>query len=127
MECLTKRDEFGNADIIGVDSEELQCNLDFNEFNKVTNALNRLAEYEDLQEQNKLLILLCAVGDVVYEVDFVDNQIEKKRIESIEISECGISIYARDIFNSFDAYDISDFGESVFFIKQQAESALKET
>lgn len=51
MKRLTKRDEFGNADIIGVDSEELQCNLDFDEFNKVTNALNRLAEYEDLEEQ----------------------------------------------------------------------------
>ena len=44
---LTKRDEFGNADIIGVDSADLQCNLDFDEMNLVTNALNRLAEYEE--------------------------------------------------------------------------------
>lgn len=27
MTRLTKRDEFGNADIIGVDSADLQCNL----------------------------------------------------------------------------------------------------
>ena len=28
MERLTERDEFGNADIIGVDSMDLQCNLE---------------------------------------------------------------------------------------------------
>lgn len=47
MKRLTERDEFGNADIIGVDSEDLQCNLEFDEFNRVTVALNRLASYED--------------------------------------------------------------------------------
>ena len=44
---LTERDEYGNADIIGVDSAELQLNLEFDELNRVTDALNRLAEYED--------------------------------------------------------------------------------
>jgi hypothetical protein len=46
---LTERDEYGNADIIGVDSAELQLNLEFDELNKVTDALNRLAAYEDSQ------------------------------------------------------------------------------
>ena len=50
MERLTERDEFGNADIIGVDSEDLQLNLDFEQMNKVTDSLNKLAEYEDLEE-----------------------------------------------------------------------------
>lgn len=49
MERLTERDEFGNADIIGVDSEDLQLNLDFEQMNKVTDSLNKLAEYEDLE------------------------------------------------------------------------------
>lgn len=48
MERLTKRDEFGNADIIGVDSLELQLNLEFDELNKVTELLNKLADYEDI-------------------------------------------------------------------------------
>ncbi|HBI61681.1 MAG TPA: hypothetical protein DDY31_10815, partial [Lachnospiraceae bacterium] len=51
MGRFTERDEFGNADIIGVDSMGLQCNLKFDEFNRVTNALNKLAEYEDLEEK----------------------------------------------------------------------------
>ena len=50
MERLTERDEFGNADIIGVDSEDLQLNLDFKQMNKVTDTLNKLAEYEDLED-----------------------------------------------------------------------------
>lgn len=55
MERLTERDEFGNSDIVGVDGMNLQCNLTFDELNRVTNALNKLAEYEDLEEQGKLL------------------------------------------------------------------------
>ena len=49
MKRLTKRDDFGNADIRGIDSAELQLNLGFEEFNKVTRALNKLAECEDLE------------------------------------------------------------------------------
>ena len=44
---LTEIDEFGNFDIIGVDCGELQFNLEFNEMNLVTEALNKLAAYED--------------------------------------------------------------------------------
>lgn len=47
MNRLTKRDGYGNADIIGVDCVDFQLPLDFDEFNKVTDALNRLAAYED--------------------------------------------------------------------------------
>jgi hypothetical protein len=35
------------TNIVGVDSAELQLNLEFDELNKVTDALNRLAAYED--------------------------------------------------------------------------------
>lgn len=44
---LTERDEYGNADIIGVDSSNWQFNLTFEELVKVTKALNRLADLED--------------------------------------------------------------------------------
>ncbi|HZJ98787.1 MAG TPA: hypothetical protein VFC79_02205 [Tissierellaceae bacterium] len=48
MNNLTMRDEYNNADIIGVDSEKLQDGLTFKEFNYMTKALNKLADYEDL-------------------------------------------------------------------------------
>lgn len=65
-ERLTKRDEFGNADIIGVSSPDLQLNLNFAEFNRVTNALNKLADYEDAEEAGTLVRLPCKVGDTVW-------------------------------------------------------------
>ena len=59
FERMTERDEFGNADIIGVDSEDLQLNLGFDELNKVTNALNRLAEYEEMEADGMIVKLPC--------------------------------------------------------------------
>lgn len=56
---LTERDEYGNADIIGVDSSNWQFNLTFEELVKVTNALNTFAELEDKIENGTLVKLLC--------------------------------------------------------------------
>lgn len=88
-------------------------------------AVDRLAEYEDLEEQGKLLKLPCAVGDVVYEIDPIGESIEKKKIDSVELHEYGVSIFAKDISGSFDTYDMSDFGAVVFLSKEEAEAALK--
>ena len=54
---LTERDEFGNADIIGIDSELLYENLMGEEDNKLTNVLNRFAEFEDMIENGTLIEL----------------------------------------------------------------------
>ena len=91
MERLTRRDEFGNGDIIGVDSRDLQCNLKFNEFNKVTVALNKLAEYEDLEEQGKLLkapfplYSIEKIIDVICQAETdITNAIEHKDREQLK-------------------------------------------
>lgn len=65
---LTERDEFGNADIIGVDSCDLQGNLPFEQFNLVTKALNRFASLEDKIESGELRYVPCKVGDEVFVV-----------------------------------------------------------
>lgn len=52
---LTERDEFGNADIIGVGSEMLASALDFDELNKLTFALNQFAKLEDKIEAGTLV------------------------------------------------------------------------
>ncbi len=57
MERLTERDEFGNVDIIGVDSMKLEYDVGFDDYDKLTDAMKKLAEYEDLEEQGKLLKL----------------------------------------------------------------------
>lgn len=60
MNRLTGRDEFGNADIIALSDTmpEIYAGLSFSEANALTNALNRLADYEDTglspEEVNRL-------------------------------------------------------------------------
>ena len=64
MKRLTERDEYGNADIIGVDCVLLQGDLAFEETNLVTEALNRLAEYEDIGLTAKELTAELAEKDI---------------------------------------------------------------
>lgn len=70
----------------------------------------RLKEYEDLEEQGKLLKLPCAVGDTVYKIIRSKQGIEK--VEGVWI----------DWIFEHEEY----FGETVFLSKNEAEAVLKE-
>lgn len=89
MKRLTKRDEYGNADIIGVDSSELQLNLEFEELNKVTDALNRLATYEDTEEEGRLVELPCKVGDTAYFNSYYSKGTLQGEVKAITIDKHG--------------------------------------
>lgn len=114
-----------NADIIGVDSEELQCNLAFNEFNKVTEALNKLAHLEDLEEQGLLFKLPCKVGDTVWKIKAVFSYFSKPfedRVGSIIITKNEILVCC----TSGAKFSIDKIGKIVFLTKEEAEQKLKE-
>ena len=53
MPRLTSRDEYGNAEIIALEdiTPQLYEGLSFNETNALTDALNKLADYEDADEK----------------------------------------------------------------------------
>ena len=121
MERLTQYDEFGNADIIGVDSEELQINLDYAELNRVTNALNKLAKYEDLEEQGKLIKLPCKVGDKVYVRMQSGNLAEAEVRDFSYFLTCGFCVVVTS--TAFDKQHIPflEFGKTVFLTKKEAE------
>jgi rubrerythrin len=85
-ERLTVRDEYGNADIIGVDSADLQLNLGFKELNIVTNTLNRLAEFEDIGLSPEEIIgmkSLCekTYDDLRHRVNTAEKEVEQLRAE----------------------------------------------
>lgn len=70
MTRLTNRDEFGNADIIGVDMT-IFLELPFDEFNLVTRAINKLAYYEENEPKKGKWIktndyVTCAYGCMDY-------------------------------------------------------------
>lgn len=93
----------------------------------------KLAEYEDLEEQGKLLKLPVAVGDTVY---YAENEyyfsVLAIKIDEIVISEPGTFLYRGlffdgngDVETQFD-FDNDDFGKDVFLTREAAETALKE-
>lgn len=125
IDRLTERDEYGNADIIGVDSVDLQCNLAPEEFNKVTKALNRLADYEDDHERRKFLWLPCRPGDTVY--NKIPMASEKNKYVEYVVKR--IEIYENAVLFRFTnglAKDVNQIGVTIFLTKEEAEQALEQ-
>ena len=70
--------------------------------------INKLAEYEDLEEQGLLLRLPCKVGDSIYSV-----------------IEDGLTIVELKFSLDFYARRKNDFGKTVFLTQEEAEQKLK--
>ena len=91
-------------------------------------AIQKLAEYEDLEEQCLLLRLSCKIGDTIWYVDNDDDDYPiKLEIDTISIDDNKkISYYANDdVYGKFGFID-SDFGKTAFLTKAEAEQKLKE-
>ena len=89
-------------------------------------AWEKLAEYEDLEEQGLLLRLpynLETCG-VIYYVDEKDSEIYRLTADKIEISKMMISRKFILTIDSFDFF-IEDFGKTVFLTRTEAEEALR--
>lgn len=103
---------------------------------------NKLAEYEDAEEQGLLVRLPCKVGDTVWVVtspinvfdyDKYDGDVEYEVYESFLSSVSYYAsgeqfrIYAK-VTNSFIAayFRECDFGKSIFFTREEAEKKLEE-
>ena len=91
-------------------------------------AKEKLAEYETAEEEGRLVVLPCKVGDTVYLIDDIDCVFERESIVTeIEIDKDGATIMIQDeIPICSSGYNLSDFGEIVFLTREEAEKALKE-
>lgn len=85
----------------------------------------KLAEYEDLEEQGKLLKLPCAVGDIVYVKMQFGGIAEAEVRDYTYFISCGFCIVVTS--KSFDKQNIpfSEFGKTVFLTRKEAEAVLK--
>ncbi len=79
----------------------------------------KLAEYENLEEQGKLLKLPCTVGDKIYTVYSDKKGSFTEELEVLEIS-------THRVWTDSSYFDYDDFGKTVFFTREEAETALKE-
>ena len=91
-------------------------------------CIKRLAEYETAEEEERLVVLPCKVGDKVYIIDDIDYSYERDSVVTgIDIDKYGVSIMIQDESPvSSSGYDISDFGETIFLSKENALKKLKE-
>lgn len=87
-------------------------------------AIEKLAAYEDAEEQGLLLRLPCKVGTEVYNITWWDDVQEKVVVKG--------KTYCRTVHkhkvtkSTFSYFDIDEFGKTIFLTKAEAEAKLKE-
>lgn len=127
MERLTYRTELGAS----IDKNEdcptcsicWNCDIPPRECQYISDALEKLAKYEDLEEQGRLIKLPCKVGDTLYRL--VPNLYRKYveiKIAQFVINENGIYF----ITNKGVSWSAGEIGKTVFLTKPEAEAKLKE-
>ena len=85
----------------------------------ISKAIDKLAEYEQAEEDGLLIRVLCNAGDIIYR-PLKSKGILEFQIVKIEIYEDEM-IYIDDGDN---VLEINDFGKTVFLTKAEAEQAL---
>lgn len=132
MERLTER-KYG--EIVSVKNEEtgISCSSFCNNCSQgtgnckyVKEMVEKLAEYEDLEEQGKLLKVPCKVGNEVFiPIDF-QNKIHQGIVIGIEYSKIrkGFVARIRTVDDDVCYEKFEDFGKTVFLTHEEAENFL---
>lgn len=92
-------------------------------------AIAKLAEYEDLEEQGKLLELPCAVGDTIYEPRPDRGMITEYRVSSLTYSGGEVFVgwqLNSGIYSNLDGVPANKIGKTVFLTRAEAEAAIQE-
>lgn len=135
MERLTERNDIGNyfypkcfekCDGLGASSKCDNCEL-------TSGVCEKLGEYEDLDEQSRLVILPCKVGDTLYRVNkgakepVIMMRVLQLYIKQLHKDRTVIKIIAiNDDDMGESCYFLEDIGKTVFLTKSEAEARLKE-
>ena len=130
MERLTRRSANGTGVYATPSGEPVKWE------NNRHNVLQKLADYEDLEEQGRLIKLPCKVGDTVWDNDF--GRPCAYTITSFSFGECEeyiwkpvttkevVFYYENSSGSITGSFAESAIGKSVFLNKSEAEAKLKE-
>ncbi len=132
MERLTKTSNSGEVAF----TFNLYINCLPSEANKILNLATKLKEYEDLEEQGRLIKLPCKVGDTVWDNDcgrpcgytitaFSFGECEEYICEPVTTKEV-VFYYTNSSGSITGSFAESEIGKSVFLNKSEAEAKLKE-
>ena len=97
---------------------EMSCETSCKDCEVLFEIFDKLAEYEDLEEQGLLVKLPCKAGDTIYLVDFDECEYDEATIISIEIGKDGIQI------NSDYEIGTDLNAKYLFLTKEEAEKKL---
>ena len=114
---------------IGCIDENCDCGI-------VEDMVKKLVDYEDLEEQDRLIKLPCKVGDTVWDNDcgrpcaytitaFSFGECEEYICEPVTTKET-VFYYANSSGSITGSFAESEIGKSVFLTKSEAEAKLKE-
>lgn len=125
MERLTRRSANGTGVYATPSGEPVKWE------NNRHNVLQKLADYEDLEEQGRLIKLPCKVGDTVYEIHYTNRQYV---ILSHVVSKFVIIPYrfprVEIYFENENGFSTSDLlgqlNEDLFLTRVEAEAKLEE-
>lgn len=91
--------------------------------------IKKLAEYEDLEGQRRLLKLPCAVGDKIYEPRPDRGMVTEYRVSGLIYSGGEVFVgwqLNSGIYSNLDGVPANEIGKTVFLTREAAETALKE-
>ena len=91
----------------------------------IDDVIDKLAQYEELEEQGLLLRLPCKLGDTIYSIANDGKIYPVKATREVRIVNGVLHIICESCrYSDLVSYD--DIGKTVFLTKSEAEAKLKE-
>lgn len=119
-----------HADFFDIDNPmRAACIKMAEDFEQLSGWLEKSKEYQQLEEQGRLIKLPCKVGDTVYAIGFNNNKpiIYESVVLSVLITEKEIAFNVKvDEFEINSQLKQSMFDKTVFLTEPEAEAKLKE-
>jgi len=92
----------------------------------VPKLYDKLAKYEDAEEQGRLIVLPCKVGDTIYYIKTLQNGADTKAIEQDTVKRIILDGIDNQIVISYGhAFMMCDFNRLLFLSLEEAEKALE--
>lgn len=131
MSRLTKKNDSGGhyypkcfekCNGLGASSKCDNCEI-------MTSVCEKLGDYEDLDEQDRLIKLPCKVGDTVYVkmASYCKTHYAEAEVRDfVHFISCGFCAVVTSKYFDKENITFSEFGKTVFLTKAEAEAKLKE-
>lgn len=125
MTRYTARDSHGKAYFAGCVQEVLEQIAGQRDRRSewIDEIADKLAEYEDAEEQGRLIKLPCKVGDRVFVVE--RDEVKAYTVNHFTIIKNGVYAYLVISYSEKSIVGVDDFGKTVFLTREEAEAEKK--